>query len=47
MAYKWRFYFIIALLLISGWIISPMFINEAKAPYWLVKMMPSQNLNWA
>jgi protein-export membrane protein SecD len=44
MAYKWRFYFIIALLLISGWIISPMFINEAKAPYWLVKMMPSTKL---
>jgi preprotein translocase subunit SecD len=44
MGYKWRFYFIIALLLISVWMISPLLIDDAKAPYWLVKMMPSTRL---
>ncbi len=44
MAYKWRFYSIIALLLISAWIISPMMVDETKAPYWLIKMLPSTKL---
>lgn len=39
-----RFYFVIVLTLISLWIVSPILINPAKAPFWLSAIMPSKGL---
>ena len=41
---KWRFYFVIFLVLLSVWLISPLFINQSKAPYWVSKILPSKTL---
>jgi preprotein translocase subunit SecD len=41
---KWRFYFVIILILGSLWVTSPIYISQAKAPYWLTKLMPPKDL---
>ncbi len=41
---KWRFYFVIILVLGAVWTISPIFVSHNKAPYWLQKVIPSKGL---
>ncbi|MFH1223691.1 MAG: protein translocase subunit SecD [Pseudomonadota bacterium] len=38
---KFRFYFVISLVAISLWVISPILVDTAKTPYWVSKLMPS------
>jgi preprotein translocase subunit SecD len=44
MGNRWRFYFVIFLLLGSFWVISPLLLDVSKAPYWVSKIMPSNRL---
>ncbi|MEI6080297.1 MAG: protein translocase subunit SecD [bacterium] len=44
MGNKWRFYFVIFLIISSFWVISPLLLNSDTAPYWVSKIMPSNRL---
>jgi len=39
-----RFYFVLFLIIISAWLISPMFVNQSNVPYWVSKVIPSKTL---
>ncbi len=41
---KWPFYFVMFLILLSVWLVSPLFVNQNSAPYWVSKILPSKTL---
>lgn len=41
---KWRFYFVVFLILGAFWVISPVLVSQNTAPYWLKKIIPSKGL---
>lgn len=44
MGHRGRFYFVIFLIIASFWVISPLLVDSAKAPFWISKIMPSNRL---
>ncbi|MEI6092306.1 MAG: protein translocase subunit SecD [bacterium] len=41
---RWRFYFVIFLIVTCFWVISPLLVDSNTAPYWVTKIMPSSKL---